>query len=104
MTKAFGLLWEQFNAVLQAQIKGNVEWADSMDDHNTMWLLENLKKAVSGINPKANTKMALVKAISSLVNTKQGTTEFDDKLLELFISSVNTVELAGGNTIFSQRI
>ena len=71
-----------------------------MDDHNIMWLLENLKKAVSGINSKANTRMTLVKAITSLINTKQGATESDDKFLTRFKSSVNTVELAGGNIIF----
>ena len=65
-----------------------------------MWLLVTLKKAVSGINPKANTRMTLVKTIASLVYTKQSASESDDKFFERFKSILNTVELAGGKNVF----
>ena len=95
MIKTFGLIWGQCSAALQ---KGDATWEENLDDHNSIWLLDKLKKALLGINPKANTRMTLVKAISSLVNTKQGGTESDNKFLKRFKSCIAVIELADGKT------
>ena len=100
ITKTFGLVWGQFSAALQSQIKGDAKWEEALDNHDTIWLIAKLKKAVSGINPKANTIMTLVKSVLALANTRQSGTESDNTFLERFKSTIATTELAGGKNVF----
>ena len=52
--KAYGLIWGQCSAALQAFIKGLSEYEEHAACFDTIWLLKKLKKATLGIDSKAN--------------------------------------------------
>ena len=53
MEKTFGLIWGQCSSSLQSRIKGDSLFEDSYDDLDTVWLIKELKKGVSGIDNKS---------------------------------------------------
>ena len=59
MEKLYGLLWGQCSSALQATIKGINEYEDTSDDFVPIWLLIEIKKAISGIDLKANPRLTL---------------------------------------------
>ena len=57
MEKLYGLLWGQCSSVLQATVKRINEYEDKSDDVDPIWLLIEIKKAIFGIDLKANPKL-----------------------------------------------
>jgi len=103
MEKLYGLLWGQCSSALQATIKGINEYEDKSDDFDPIWLLIEIKKAISGIDLKANPRLTLHEAVSTLYKMKQGETEANDNYLERFKSNIMTVELTGGKDFFCSK-
>ena len=66
MEKLYGLLLGQYSSALQATIKGISEYEDKSDDFGPIWLLIEIKKAISGIDLKANPRLTLHEAVSTL--------------------------------------
>ncbi len=64
--KAYGFVWDQCSAELQAYIKGLQEYPENFISFNTIWLLKELKKATSGVNSKANAWANMHDVIASL--------------------------------------
>ena len=62
--------------------------------------MRELKKATAGIDNKSYPEMTILDAIGQLFETKQGENESNDRFLERFKSSVNTLELAQGKYVF----
>ena len=50
----YGLLWRQCSSALQATIKGTSEYEDKSVDFDAIWLLTEIKIAISSIDLKAN--------------------------------------------------
>lgn len=75
MAKAYGLVWGQCSAALQAHLKDIEDYLEKSDELNLIWLLGELKKAIAGIDPKSNDVMTLHDEMSFLYNTKQGRNE-----------------------------
>ena len=103
MEKLYGLLWGQCSSALQATIKGISEYEEKSDDFDPIWLLIEIKKAISGIDLKANPRLTLHEAVSTLYKMKQGETEANDNYLEIFKSNIMTVELTGGKDCFCSK-
>ena len=70
MEKLYGLLWGQRSSALQATIKGRSEYEDKSDDFDAIWLLTKIKIAISGIDLKANPRLTLHEAVSTLYKMK----------------------------------
>ena len=98
--RAFGIVWGQCSLALQSEMKGNHNYEEKSASFDILWLLVELKKAVSGIDDKVNPYLTLHEAISTLYKMKQGQTESNEHYLERFKANVNTVELAKGDHIF----
>ena len=99
--KAFGIIWGQCSLALQADIKGNSRYEEKSAMFDVLWLLIELKKAVSGIDDKVNSHLTLHEAVAALYKMKQGQSESNEHYLERFKANINTVELAKGDHIFS---
>ena len=81
------------------------EYKDKCDDFDPIWLLIEIKKAISGIDLKANPRLTLHEAVSTLYKMKQGETEANDNYLEIFKSNIMIVELTSDKDFFcSKRI
>ena len=101
--KLYGLLWGQCSSALQATIKGTSEYEDKSDDFDTIWLLTETKIAISGIDLKANSRLTLHEAVSTLYKMKQDETEANDNYIERFKSNIMTIELTGGKDFFCSK-
>ena len=64
--KAFGIVWGQCSLALQSEIKGNRDYEEKSARFDILWLLVELKKAVSGIDNKVNPHLTLHEAIATL--------------------------------------
>ena len=100
MEKSFGIIWGQCSNSLQSNVKSEDEFEDAYDDLDTLWLVKAVKRAVPGIDSKSDPRLTLHKALSELYHLRQGETESDDRFLERFKSTVTTVELAQGASVF----
>ena len=98
--KAFGIIWGQCSLALQADIKGNSNYEEKANKFDILWLLIELKKAVSGIDDKVNPHLTLHEAVATLYKMKQGQSESNEHYLECFKANINTVTLAKGDHIF----
>ena len=101
--KLYGLLWGQYSSALQATIKGINEYEDKSDNFDLIWLLIEIKKAISVIDLKANPRLTLHEAVSTVYKMKQGETETIYNYLERFKSNIMTVELTGGKDFFCSK-
>ena len=61
MVKVYGLVWGQCSAALQSYINGLDSYEDKRDCFDVLWLLGKLKKAMSGINAKVNSRLICTK-------------------------------------------
>jgi len=65
-----------------------------------VWLLKEVKKAISGIDIKSDPHIPFHRPLSEIYHLKQGEAESNDRFLGMFKSTVNTVEIAQGKSIF----
>ena len=97
---AYSLIWGQCSSALQAYVKGQDGYVTATEDYDVTWLLNEVKKACSGIDSKANAYVTLHDAISLLYRTRQGATETDDNYVERFKNNAATVEMVQGSNLF----
>ena len=62
-----------------------------------MWLVEELKKATSGIDNMSDPRDTLLDSLAVFFKMTQGATEANDQFLDSFKANVSTIELAGGS-------
>ena len=88
---------------MQATNKGTSEYEDKSDDCDAIWLLTEIKIAISGIELNVNPKLTLHEAVSTLYKIKQGEPEVNDNYLERFKSNIMNVKLTGGKDFFCSK-
>ena len=71
MEKLDRLLWGQCSSALQAINKETSEYEDKSDDCDAIWLLTEIKLAISGIELNVNPRLTLHEAVSTLYKIKQ---------------------------------
>ena len=98
--KSYGLIWGQCSAGLKQYIKGLADYESKSIKFDAVWLLRDLKKAMSGIDNKANTYVSKHRAIRNLYRIRQGAQESNNHYLERFKSYITAMELAGGDHLF----
>ena len=98
--KAYGLLWGQCSNQLQEYIKGLAQFEQESATSNTIWLLQELKKATSGVDSKANAWKNMQDSIATLYRMKQGPHESNEHYLDRFKANITAVELTKDNHIF----
>ena len=67
---------------------------------DALWLLQELKKATSGIDAKAEPRSTLIDSLFGIFKMRQGPTEANDTFLERYKSNIGVVELSFGDYIF----
>ena len=72
LEKLYGLVWGQCSTCLQMYIWGLTSYQAKSKVFDVVWLLQELKKATSVIDDKANTYVTMHDAISALYQIKQG--------------------------------
>ena len=104
LERTYGLVWGQCSSGLQTYIKGLSYFETGSSIFDALWLLREIKKAISGIDDKANAYISMHDAISQLYRMKQGSQEANDNYLARFKTNVAAVELTGGKHIFASPI
>ena len=79
--KAVAIVWGRCSSALQSYMKGLEDFEDNFDDFKIIWLLSELKKAVSGIDDKVNPHLNLHKAIAAPYKMKQYPAKANDHYL-----------------------
>ena len=97
---AYSLVWGQCSSALQAYIKGLDGYTNATDNYDLKWLLDELKKASSGIDSNANKYATMHKSLMILYRMRQGATEPDDSYVERFKNVVATIEMVNGGHLF----
>ena len=76
-------------------------YKNKSDDFDVLWLFGELKKAISSINAKVNSRLTTHEAVAVLYKMNQGQHEANDHYLERFKAAVLTVEMEKGRHIFA---
>ena len=63
-------------------------------------MLLNLKKVISGIDKKENSRVIYHDILAALYTTKQGHEESNSQYLERFSLNINNAEMAQASTVF----
>ena len=98
--KAYGLVWGQCSSQLQEYIKGLSSFEAQSAKSNTLWLLQELKKATAGVDSKANAWMNMQDSIAMLYRMKQGPNESNEYYMDRFKANITAIELTKGSHIF----
>ena len=95
----YGVLWGQFSHGLQESLKTEEVFEAKSKDFDCVWLLEKAKLVSSGVDSRANKHATLVKALTSLCNIKQGSSETNDSYRKRINAYALTLKLAGGEHV-----
>ena len=98
--KVYGIVWGQCSSALQAKIKSVSGYHEKSSTLDCLWLLQELKKATSGINAKADPVDTIIDAYYIIFRMRKGPTEANDSYMERFRANIDTVELAQGQNVF----
>ena len=98
--RTFGLIWGQCSSALQAYIKGQLGYITASDTYDVKWLMRETKKAVNGIDSKANPYATMHEAIGIMYRMRQGQHESNDGYVERFKNNALTVDMVQGSNIF----
>jgi hypothetical protein len=96
----YAKVWGQCSEALQNMVKYLAKYEENEKNKNVKWLLEEVKKIMTGIDKLGNRHITYLSALKSFVNMHQGQNESDDSLLKCAKSMVETLSLAGGEHIF----
>ena len=101
----YGLVWGQCSSGLQEAIKSELEYDTQSKLFNTTWLLEKAKLISSGVDERANKYLTLLRALTSMVNVRQGQNKSNDSFRKRVDSVTLTVSLvAGSKMLYSEDI
>ena len=89
--KCYGIIWGQCSAGLHARIKGHVNYEDKSIDLDVVWLVQELKKATSGIDNMSDPRDTLIDSLAVFFKMAQGATEANDQFLDRFKANVSTL-------------
>ena len=70
MEKTYGLVWGQYSTALQSFVKGISDFEECSAAFDIIWLLTELKMAISGIDNKANAWVNMHDALAILYRMK----------------------------------
>ena len=93
----YGIMWGQLSSGLQEAIKAESDYEVKLKVFDSAWLLEKSKLISSGVDEKANKYLSLLKAITTMVNIRQGQNESNDSFRKRIDSVAMTVTLIGGD-------
>ncbi len=100
MQKAYGLVWGQCSSQLQEYIKGRSSFEAESSKSNILWLLQELKKATTGVDSKVNAWMNMQDSIAMLYRMKHGPNKSNEHYMDRFKANVTAIELTKGSHIF----
>ena len=86
---------------LMANIKGLTDYDKKYSDCDVVWLMEEFRKASSGVDTKDNIHSQFHDALIMLLTMKQYKDESNDKYLSRFKGKVQALKIAGGEGILS---
>ena len=79
---------------MQSAIKGIADYDTRSNNHDLIWLLEQLKKTVSGVDVKENSHITMYDVLTTLPNTRKQLDEANNNYIDRFESNIHTVEMA----------
>ena len=77
------------------------EYHTAADSLNTIWMLLNLKKVISRIDKKKNSRVTYHNALVALYTMKKGHEEFNSEYLEQFRLKIKNKKLTQTSNVFS---
>ena len=99
LAKMFGLVWGQCTPKLREDIMGMKEYQEKSSEYNCLWLLENLKTAVSGADRGQYEYLSHIRALRSLITCRQQDTDSVEKLSDNLASLLENFKLMGGELV-----
>ena len=99
LDKMFGLVWGQCTQKLYEDIMGMKEYQEKANEYNYLWLLENLKTAVSGADRGQYEYLSHIHALRALITCRQQDNESMEKLLDNLASLSENYKLMGGELV-----
>ena len=103
LVKIYGLIWGQCSSGLQTSLKGEQGYDAAVDDHDVLWLLENVQKVVAGVDMKANKLFVEQETLITFTTMRQGTTEATDAFINRVKHNAQTLRLAGGERYLYEK-
>ena len=94
MEKVYGIIWGQCTSAIQSKGKSVSEYTAKSMELDALWLLQELKKATSGIDAKAEPRSTLIDSLFGTFKMRQGPTEANDTFLERYKATIGVVELS----------
>ena len=99
--KLFGLLMGQCTQALVAEIKASSEYTLRAEDSDALWLLKKIKVLSAGVDSQVNKVLTYHEKLMDLSKIHQGPIESLDDYRTRFTAAVMTVEMTGGESVFS---
>ena len=73
------------------------------NDHDVLWLLENVQKVVAGVDMKANKLYIEQESLITFTTMRQGATEATDAFINRVKHNAKTLRLAGGERYLLEK-
>jgi len=96
VTKLYVLVIGQCTPALRSSLKAELFYKIKSESSDSLWLLNSLKSASSGMDFKANKALTLHEQLLTFLTTRQGQNKSDDDYLMHFNSRYRNLEMAGG--------
>ena len=95
--KLYELIWGQCSDALKAEVKGHRDYPGRKEERDTVWLLQELKKATSGLSRNANVYVSMFNLVRKFYSTKMKDNESLESYHLRFESIVKTIRLNKGS-------
>ena len=97
VNRLYELIWGQCSDALKAEVKGHQAYPKKKEDRDTMWLLQELKKATSGLSRNVNVYVSMFNLLRKFYSTKMKENESLESYHLRFESIVKTIRLNKGS-------
>ena len=101
--KLYSLLWGQCTQAMQAEIKGDDEFNDKSSENNALWLIEKIKKVMSGVKNGGNLAKEYFDQFEAVKFTKQTAQEPMESYLKRFNGICTTLKLTQSDNIWKNK-
>ena len=98
--KLYALVWGQCTQALKSEMMSLVDYGDSENRENSLWLLINIKIISTGVDATANVMVTYHQQFMSVSFIRQSLTELMEEYLKEFNVLATTTKLAGAENIW----
>ena len=81
LQKVYGIMWGQTSSALRSTLRGLDDFETKSKKLDALWLIDQMKKATTGIDSKDNSRVILHDAVAAIYRLRKGETESNDLYL-----------------------